>query len=1322
MQRNWSRIRSYWASLTRTATRRQAKAKLPQRDGRSLRCEPLEQRQLLSISPGVVSDSGSASGMIAPPVAIYGPISASTAASERILFLDLELIANANATSQMSQVMEDDTTPPVLLETSLVDGAQLTTGPIMIDARFSELLSESVLASDAVRITGQNSGEVEPDSISFDPETCLLTLEFDAPTEDLWTVTFLAPLSGESDGLQDLAGNTLAEEVSVWFTTEEDLGGTVLEGEFERLGPLGTGALSWDTSDTIHYATDRDSFLVNEASGLLLTGPFGVPGDELDALMLDQPTTLVVEPGETLQATIEVRDASGALIDSARAGEPGEAIYVTIPGLLSGQPYTITVGSLFGTMGEYVLSVGCDFALPEDGTLVVSTLDDVVDDNYSQGNFSLREAVQLANMFDAIDTITFDASLFGEPTTQASSDETMTTANDGFSGVVLNLTGGELLITSALTIEGPGAELLAIDAHKNSRIFCASLEDANTFAVSGLAMINGQAGRGGAIWSQGGSLSVYDSVFENNLAVNEGSVSDGGAIRAEGSVLTLINTSFIGNRASDDGGAIESGHGTSIVGCTFEDNLCYDNGGALSIHGGAVSIRDSIFRNNSGDVGGAVAIRHNSYSDNGIDELTVIDCLFQGNQAAQGTADGGAICVRDGRLIVVDSAFVENYSRDDGGAICAYHDQCFLEIYNSTFSGNRSDSSSGAILAAGNASLTIINSTIANNRNAQGGAFDTRGPLLVKNTISYNNTLLDGTNAGVGGTFLPGSTNNLIDDLGYSTGLDPATNLIGIDPMLLPLADNGGGLPTYALDLFSPAVNAGSGDAAIGPDGTSLAFDQRGQGYARIVGERVDIGAFEHQDPLPEIMPTIPGDANDDGRVDGSDVTVVACNWQTSGDEVGWSQGDFNGDHKVDGSDVTILAGNWNCWLDPYDKFIVTTLNDVVNPWDGQISLREAITFANEHTGPDTISFATHLTYGVDPSVGAVLSLTGGELLITSDMTIQGLGTELLTISGNQASRVFHLTEGVSVTIADLTIADGAYPIVTSNAVSTVAASDSEAILVDQSCDPNGDGGGLWGVNIEELNLIRTVFTNNSRDRGGAIYVSGGSVHILDSEFYNNSAVHIGGAIMTFSCDLTIEGSTIADNHSYTVSGLYTDNSNVAITNTTIVQNSATSNGAAVVFILGSSRSALVVNSTIAYNTNNSAAGAAGIYSSSARTTLYNTIVAENYGLADSPWDLEGSFCIDSTNNLIGGLGNATGIDTKKNLTGLLIHLEPLADNGGLTRTRALPEDSPAIDAGSNGVALGLDGLPLAYDQRGEGFDRIVGSIVDVGAFERQAS
>ena len=78
-----------------------------------------------------------------------------------------------------------------------------------------------------------------------------------------------------------------------------------------------------------------------------------------------------------------------------------------------------------------------------------------------------------------------------------------------------------------------------------------------------------------------------------------------------------------------------------------------------------------------------------------------------------------------------------------------------------------------------------------------------------------------------------------------------------------------------------------------------------------------EIAEFEISPEIPDtpVIPNdIPGDANKDGKVDGSDVTILAGNWQVGVDgtvEATWEMGDFNGDKKVDGSDVTILAGNW---------------------------------------------------------------------------------------------------------------------------------------------------------------------------------------------------------------------------------------------------------------------------------------------------------------------------------------------------------------------------------------------------------------------------
>ena len=83
------------------------------------------------------------------------------------------------------------------------------------------------------------------------------------------------------------------------------------------------------------------------------------------------------------------------------------------------------------------------------------------------------------------------------------------------------------------------------------------------------------------------------------------------------------------------------------------------------------------------------------------------------------------------------------------------------------------------------------------------------------------------------------------------------------------------------------------------------------EGIAEVEYVRFMEGAF-----APVTEEPLPGDANKDGKVDGSDVTILAGNWQAGvgapdPSTVTWEMGDFNGDGQVDGSDVTILAGNW---------------------------------------------------------------------------------------------------------------------------------------------------------------------------------------------------------------------------------------------------------------------------------------------------------------------------------------------------------------------------------------------------------------------------
>lgn len=171
-----------------------------------------------------------------------------------------------------------------------------------------------------------------------------------------------------------------------------------------------------------------------------------------------------------------------------------------------------------------------------------------------------------------------------------------------------------------------------------------------------------------------------------------------------------------------------------------------------------------------------------------------------------------------------------------------------LGIQNSTIVNNAIESqfggSGGGIVANSNSQCQISDSTIAfNSAGNLGGGFWTNGngcqitrTIIAKNT-SPNAPDYSGNLQSVG--------NNLIGNTSGATIPAPSqTDLIGVEPSLLPLSDNGGNTLTCALDYMSPAIDH------IQENASSLEVDQRG--FRRDIpifnsGGRSDIGAFEKQ-------------------------------------------------------------------------------------------------------------------------------------------------------------------------------------------------------------------------------------------------------------------------------------------------------------------------------------------------------------------------------------------------------------------------------------------------------------------------------------------
>lgn len=212
------------------------------------------------------------------------------------------------------------------------------------------------------------------------------------------------------------------------------------------------------------------------------------------------------------------------------------------------------------------------------------------------------------------------------------------------------------------------------------------------------------------------------------------------------------------------------------------------------------------------------------------------------------------------------------------------------------------------------------------------------------------------------------------------------------------------------------------------------------------------------------------------------------------------------------------------------------------------------------------------------------------------------------------------------------------------------------------------EGGGVYGIgDLGVITLTMSTLSNNSADEyGGGVYDYDSRFFLKDVTISNNHAIYGGGGFATSLGNSHIVQSVIYDNSSNgTGGGIYANNSTLAISNSTITSNTASSTGG----IYHTFQTLTITNSTIA---NNSPEGVMSL--NSATLHLSNSIIAYHDG-----YDCASGNQQTNINNLIED-GTCSPALTGDPL------LAPLADNGGETYTHALLPASPAVDAGNDTV------------------------------------
>ncbi|MBN1668464.1 MAG: CSLREA domain-containing protein [Anaerolineales bacterium] len=357
----------------------------------------------------------------------------------------------------------------------------------------------------------------------------------------------------------------------------------------------------------------------------------------------------------------------------------------------------------------------------------------------------------------------------------------------------------------------------------------------NTLIIENSTFTGHSAYSGGVIYNDTGWIDISDSTFRDNTAVY------GAAIETTGfeHQLYIAGSTFDNNDVTGNGGAITAwDSGTvSIANTTFSDNDAFNRGGAIYNQDASITVTNSSFENNQTsstviETGGGGIYNGGS--------LSVSFSTFSGNIAGK---LGGGIYNDSGTITIASSTFSEN-GAGFGGGIGTYNGTA--TVTNSTFSGNYTNAGGGGGIAFDGGTLTVTNSTLSGNRSitSKGGAIIVGGTLHLANSILANDPISGPDCYNFSGTFAT-NLNNLIETNATDTHACP-TPALSTDPMLGPLADNGGTTQTMALLPGSPALDMGDDSVCAAAPVNNL--DQRGSLRPR--GAHCDMGAFEWETEL----------------------------------------------------------------------------------------------------------------------------------------------------------------------------------------------------------------------------------------------------------------------------------------------------------------------------------------------------------------------------------------------------------------------------------------------------------------------------------------
>ena len=905
-------------------------------------------------------------------------------------------------------------------------------------------------------------------------------------------------------------------------------------------------------------------------------------------------------------------------------------------------------------------------------TFVVNRTIDAISNDCDSDYCTLRDAVIAANATAGADTIMFDPSLAGERFDISS----------------------PIRITDSTSVVGLGHENLTLSGRGFSRLFILGDTGQQDYEIRDLTLANARTatGTGAAIQLDSASdTSPLDTLLLDNVIIRNTRAFGGGAVFARAATVTINASSFDSNSSIGQftefaglGGAIllVDAEGSTITNSTISRSSATSAGAAISVVGedsaASLSVTSTTFAENTATAIGVSAIGSNATVQL---QATLVSSDSASSFNVGAVGDSVADIESLGLNLVHDSA---------GGQLDHETDRTFTAAQL----GPRDDATFTYAPLPGSPAIDT--------GSPSGGA------LLATDQLGQSRARGDGIDVGA-------------IEVAYDFGDAPTAAISGFDNSYPTLAaDNGayhnaigprlGALRESERDGVPTGDSLGDGDedgvAFIGgrfqeiADALVLAIDLQN---ADSGANRLDAWVDWNRNGLWTDEGEQFAASLDLGTVDGTTVIDVpipddfspgAAHFRFRLSTAGGLSPEGRGeDGEVE--DYTII-------FTPDD--LVLRVDNAVDESDGDLtpgdlSLREAIEYANNMPGTDTIEIASELA-------GEVIDLTLGSLNVTDSVQILGPTDLPLEIDAGWRSRILDVVgANVDLAITDMVLRGGQSDVGQSGGAirfdSTGDLSVERTAFTENRASVDGGAIASEGGNLT-LSKVRVTENEAARD-GGGIAANGGSLAMIDSTVSDNEAGRHGGGIVSAASDLEIVHSTVARNNAVenaggvSIAGSFLSDASASLFGTTISSNEAGQVGGGLLHIGGQLR---IDASTITENTAGSRGG--GIAAQAlpdTRTIVRSSIIAHN--MND---DIDTVISRNHENqiisegfNLIGDgdavplahIGDVSAAGDPK--------LGPLGFYGGSNEVHPPMQNSLAIDGG--GPIVAIDAHDLDADQ-----------------------